>query len=53
MKLRVHDVLIKGNTKTKDSLIEAELEAIKNATTMQEAATLLHAPTRESMRPTS
>ena len=40
VKLRVHDVLIKGNTKTKDSLIEAELEAIKNATTMQEAATL-------------
>ncbi|RVW42339.1 hypothetical protein CK203_070929 [Vitis vinifera] len=36
VKLRVHDVLIKGNTKTKDSLIEAELEAIKNATTMQE-----------------
>lgn len=36
VKLRVHDVLIKGNTKTKDSLIEAELEAIKKATTMQE-----------------
>ncbi|KAF8394881.1 hypothetical protein HHK36_018818 [Tetracentron sinense] len=34
--LRVHDVLIKGNTKTKESLIEAEIEALKNATTMQE-----------------
>lgn len=33
--LRVHDILIKGNSKTKDSLIEAELESIKNATTMQ------------------
>uniref|UniRef100_F6H9C8 Uncharacterized protein n=1 Tax=Vitis vinifera TaxID=29760 RepID=F6H9C8_VITVI len=53
VKLRVHDVLIKGNTKTKDSLIEAELEAIKNATTMQEAATLLHAPARELTRPAS
>lgn len=36
VKLRVHDILIKGNTKTKDSLIEAEVEAIKNASTMQE-----------------
>ena len=36
VKLRVHDVLIRGNTKTKDSLIEAELMAVKNATTMQE-----------------
>ncbi|KAJ7963938.1 Sorting and assembly machinery component 50 like [Quillaja saponaria] len=34
--LRVHDLLIKGNLKTKDFLIEAELEGIKNATTMQE-----------------
>ncbi|XP_021805621.1 sorting and assembly machinery component 50 homolog B [Prunus avium] len=34
--LRVHDVLIKGNTKTKEHLIEAELEGIKKATTMQE-----------------
>uniref|UniRef100_A0A5B7AU16 POTRA domain-containing protein n=1 Tax=Davidia involucrata TaxID=16924 RepID=A0A5B7AU16_DAVIN len=34
--LRVHDVLIKGNTKTKDSLIEAEVEVLKNATSMQE-----------------
>lgn len=34
--LRVHDVLIKGNTKTKEHLIEAELERIKKATTMQE-----------------
>lgn len=34
--LRVHDVIIKGNTKTKDWLIEAEVEALKNATTVQE-----------------
>ncbi|CAB4270986.1 unnamed protein product [Prunus armeniaca] len=34
--LRVHDVLIKGNTKTKEHLIEVELEGIKKATTMQE-----------------
>jgi outer membrane protein insertion porin family len=33
--LRVHDVLIKGNTRTKDSLIEAELEGLKKATTLQ------------------
>ncbi|XP_071929895.1 uncharacterized protein [Coffea arabica] len=34
--VRVHDVLIKGNAKTKDSLIEAEVEALKTATTVQE-----------------
>ncbi|GAV88076.1 Bac_surface_Ag domain-containing protein/Surf_Ag_VNR domain-containing protein [Cephalotus follicularis] len=34
--LRVHDVIIKGNTKTKDYLIEAELEPIKAASTVQE-----------------
>ncbi|XP_052187625.1 uncharacterized protein LOC127798230 [Diospyros lotus] len=34
--LRVHDVLIRGNTKTKDSLIEAEVEALRNATSIQE-----------------
>ncbi|KAJ0102977.1 hypothetical protein Patl1_06655 [Pistacia atlantica] len=34
--LRVHDVIVKGNTKTKEYLIEEELEAIKNATSMQE-----------------
>lgn len=34
--LRVHDVIVKGNTKTKDYLIEAELEAIRNATSMRE-----------------
>ncbi|XP_040999800.1 sorting and assembly machinery component 50 homolog B-like [Juglans microcarpa x Juglans regia] len=33
--LRVHDVLIKGNTKTKEWLIEAELEGLKSATTLQ------------------
>ncbi|CAI0415710.1 unnamed protein product [Linum tenue] len=34
--LRVHDVLIKGNTKTKDYLIESEAALLKNCTTMQE-----------------
>ncbi|KAJ8647639.1 hypothetical protein MRB53_000662 [Persea americana] len=34
--LRVHDIIIKGNTKTNDSLIEAEFDALKNATSMQE-----------------
>ncbi|CAN6469796.1 unnamed protein product [Victoria cruziana] len=34
--IRVHDILIKGNTKTKDFLIEAELDAMRDATTVQE-----------------
>ncbi|KAK4835815.1 hypothetical protein QYF36_014912 [Acer negundo] len=34
--LRVHNVIVKGNTKTKEQLIEAELEAIRNASSMQE-----------------
>lgn len=34
--VRVHDVLIKGNAKTKEFVIEAQIEALKNATTMQE-----------------
>ncbi|CAN4122720.1 unnamed protein product [Withania somnifera] len=34
--IRVHDVIIQGNTKTKESIIEAEMEALKNATTLQE-----------------
>lgn len=34
--VRVHDVLIKGNTKTKESLIEAQIEGLKQVTTMQE-----------------
>ncbi|RZC63653.1 hypothetical protein C5167_025408 [Papaver somniferum] len=34
--LRVHDLIIKGNTKTKDSVIEAEIEEIlKEANSMQ------------------
>lgn len=48
--LRVHDVIVKGNTKTKDSLIEAELDAIRNATTMQEiiqAANIINYKLRE------
>ncbi|KAF9596489.1 hypothetical protein IFM89_012220 [Coptis chinensis] len=34
--LRVHDIIIKGNKKTKDSLLETEVESLKTATTMQE-----------------
>lgn len=34
--LRVHNVLIKGNTKTKEPLIESEIEALKTATSVQE-----------------
>ncbi|KAL5705084.1 hypothetical protein ACHQM5_023429 [Ranunculus cassubicifolius] len=34
--LRVHDVIIEGNIKTKESFIEAEVEILKNATCMQE-----------------
>lgn len=34
--IRVHDVVINGNTKTKDWVIEAELKDIENATSMQE-----------------
>ncbi|XP_072997881.1 uncharacterized protein [Typha latifolia] len=37
VRLRVHDVVIKGNSKTKDSVIEAEvLDAFRRASTMQE-----------------
>lgn len=44
--IRVHDVIIEGNSKTKDTFIEAEVEALKNATSVQEllqAASLLNA----------
>ncbi|KAJ0647425.1 putative bacterial surface antigen (D15), POTRA domain, surface antigen D15 [Helianthus annuus] len=44
--LRVHDVLIKGNKKTKESVIEAEIQALKTATSVQEllqAATIANA----------
>ncbi|CAL0327918.1 unnamed protein product [Lupinus luteus] len=34
--IRVHNVLINGNTKTKDWIIEAEFNAIHNATTVQD-----------------
>ncbi|XVE99807.1 hypothetical protein REPUB_Repub03eG0233100 [Reevesia pubescens] len=34
--VRVHDVIIKGNTKTKDCIIEAETEVLKNVGSMQE-----------------
>ncbi|CAN0909797.1 Sorting and assembly machinery component 50 homolog [Linum grandiflorum] len=34
--LRVHDLIIKGNTRTKDHLIEAETALLKNCTSMQE-----------------
>lgn len=48
--LRVHDVVIKGNNKTKDSLIESEVEALKEATSLQEVfqiASLVNARLRE------
>ncbi|XAR71906.1 hypothetical protein NMG60_11018359 [Bertholletia excelsa] len=44
--LRVHDVIIRGNTKTKESLIEAEVTGLKEATSVQEllqAATVANA----------
>ncbi|KAF9608325.1 hypothetical protein IFM89_009015 [Coptis chinensis] len=34
--LRVHDIIIKGNKKTKDPLLESEVESLKTATTLQE-----------------
>ncbi|KAG8390133.1 hypothetical protein BUALT_Bualt01G0051800 [Buddleja alternifolia] len=46
--VRVHDVIIKGNTRTKDALIEAEVEAIfKDATSFQQ---LLQAASVANMR---
>ena len=34
--IRVHDVVVNGNTKTKEWVIEAELKGIENATTLQD-----------------
>lgn len=34
--IRVHDVIIKGNKKTKEFLIESEVEVLKTASTFQE-----------------
>lgn len=34
--LRVHEVVIKGNMKTKESVIESEIKALKNANSLQE-----------------
>jgi len=34
--VRVHDVIISGNEKTKDHIIEAEVDAVREATTLQE-----------------
>uniref|UniRef100_A0A7N0RGC3 Bacterial surface antigen (D15) domain-containing protein n=1 Tax=Kalanchoe fedtschenkoi TaxID=63787 RepID=A0A7N0RGC3_KALFE len=48
--MRVHDVVIKGNSKTKDSLIESEVDALRNATTLQEVfriASIVNARLRE------
>nr|XP_043634915.1 sorting and assembly machinery component 50 homolog B-like [Erigeron canadensis] len=47
--LQVHDIIIKGNTKTKESVIEAEIQVLKTATSMQEmlqAATIVNARLR-------
>lgn len=44
--IRVHDVIIKGNKKTKEFLIESEVEILKTASTFQEllrAATTVNA----------
>lgn len=44
--LRVHDVLIKGNNRTKDSVIEAEIESLREASSVQEllkAASIVNA----------
>lgn len=34
--VRVHDVIVSGNEKTKDHIIEAEVDAVREATTLQE-----------------
>ncbi|KAG2262655.1 hypothetical protein Bca52824_069734 [Brassica carinata] len=34
--VRVHDVIVKGNEKTKDHVIEAEVDGVRHATTLQE-----------------
>ncbi|CAA7034407.1 unnamed protein product [Microthlaspi erraticum] len=34
--MRVHDVILKGNEKTKDHIIEAEVRAVREASTLQE-----------------
>ncbi|RDY09700.1 Sorting and assembly machinery component 50-like protein, partial [Mucuna pruriens] len=39
--LRVHNVVITGNTKTKEWVIEAELKGIENATSLQELMQIL------------
>ncbi|KAL8137488.1 hypothetical protein V2J09_003489 [Rumex salicifolius] len=47
--LRVHDVVIKGNTKTKESVIEAEIGALRDASSLQElfqAASVVNARLR-------
>ena len=36
VKVRVHDIKIKGNTKTKDSVIEAQLQEVRAVESMQE-----------------
>ncbi|KAL5700689.1 hypothetical protein ACHQM5_026106 [Ranunculus cassubicifolius] len=36
IRLRVHDIIIEGNIRTKESFIEAEIESLRNVTSMQE-----------------
>ena len=36
VKVRVHDIQIKGNTKTKDSVIEAQLQEVRAVDSMQD-----------------
>ncbi|OMO75954.1 Bacterial surface antigen (D15) [Corchorus olitorius] len=40
--IRVHDVIIKGNTKTKDYIIEAEAEELRSVGSMQELVEASH-----------
>ncbi|KAJ7533150.1 hypothetical protein O6H91_13G035000 [Diphasiastrum complanatum] len=47
IKVRVHDIKIKGNTKTKDWVIESMLEDLKHAETMQD---LLQEAARANVR---
>ncbi|KAL8492661.1 hypothetical protein ACS0TY_024017 [Phlomoides rotata] len=44
--VHVHDIIIKGNTRTKDSLIESETEEVlRGATTFQQLLCTLVLPT--------
>ncbi|GBG75673.1 hypothetical protein CBR_g20300 [Chara braunii] len=44
---RVHDILIKGNVRTKEYVIEREMEGVRRATTLQELADELATASRK------